>query len=88
MRLALALPFVLIACQAADYPAPRPGNDTCPAPELQHYLGEPEAAAAGIDYAGPVRVILPGMAVTEDYSASRLNIDIGLDGRIARLWCG
>jgi hypothetical protein len=34
------------------------------------------------------RVIQPGMAVTADYSAERLNIDIGKDGRIARIWCG
>jgi hypothetical protein len=30
----------------------------------------------------------PGMAATEDYSATRLNLDIGTDGRIARVGGG
>ena len=34
------------------------------------------------------RVITPGMAVTEDYSTSRLNIDLDTRGRITGIWCG
>jgi hypothetical protein len=34
------------------------------------------------------RVIEPGMAITEDYRETRLNIDLDAQGRIARLWCG
>lgn len=34
------------------------------------------------------RVIVPGMPYTEDYRPERMNVEIGDDGRIARIWCG
>lgn len=36
----------------------------------------------------PVRVIAPGMAVTMDYSAARLNLETDARGRIIRFHCG
>lgn len=37
---------------------------------------------------GTLRVIWPGMAVTEDYSESRLNVEVDATGRIIGLSCG
>jgi hypothetical protein len=34
------------------------------------------------------RLIRPGDAVTEDFSPTRLNIDLDAAGRILRAWCG
>ncbi len=36
----------------------------------------------------PVRVILPGMAVTMDYSPARLNLEVDERGHIFRFHCG
>lgn len=36
----------------------------------------------------PIRIIRPGDAVTMDYRADRLNIELGDDGRIKRFRCG
>jgi hypothetical protein len=36
----------------------------------------------------PIRYIAPGDAVTMDYSPSRLNVELGEDGRIKRFRCG
>lgn len=52
---------------------------------LDEALGEQAKAATG---ARGVRVIRPGMAVTMDYRAGRLNIEIDDDGRIVRVHCG
>lgn len=35
-----------------------------------------------------VRWIMPGSAVTQDWSPSRLNLEVGEDGRILKAWCG
>jgi hypothetical protein len=36
----------------------------------------------------PIRYIAPGDAVTMDFSPSRLNVELGEDGRIVRFRCG
>lgn len=61
---------------------------SCPARDLAALVGKPESTARGITYQGPVRIIHPGDAVTKDYIATRLNVDIDAGGRIARLSCG
>ena len=66
------------------------GHDTCGAALWQARVGVPVAGFA-LPVAGPVvgaRVIAPGDAITEDYSPSRLNIDVDATGRILRAWCG
>lgn len=35
-----------------------------------------------------VRWIRPGSAITSDYSASRLNLELNKKGRIHKIWCG
>lgn len=75
----------LLASGCIHAPDPQPA---CPAPDLTYLIGQPEDAATGISHDGVIRIIQPGMAITEDYSPSRLNIEIDEDGRIARLYCG
>ena len=102
--LAVPLVLALAACSAAREPAPVNGappriregtrlEGSCDAKAAQEYvgqvldeaLGERVKAATG---ARGVRVIRPGMAVTMDYRADRLNIEIDDDNRIVRVHCG
>ncbi len=78
----------LAACQDEAAPPPAPPADSCGAATLQGLVGQPEGMAAAVKAPGPVRILRPGMAVTMDYSPTRLNIEIGTDGRILRLSCG
>lgn len=63
------------------------GVDACGASELQDMVGAPKSILAAMKFAVPVRVIEPGMAVTADFSANRLNFEIDADGTIARIGC-
>lgn len=89
-----ALPFALVlgtqallGCVVAE-PAPAEGEEACGASSLQGLIGQPEGVLATMRFSQVLRVIGPGMAVTMDYSPDRLNIDVGEDGLITRLWCG
>ena len=63
--------------------------EACGAPDLQGLVGQRESALAAMTLpAERLRVIQPGMAVTMDYSPARLNVEVGTDGRIARVYCG
>lgn len=81
------LPLAVSACVA---PVPAPGGDgeRCGAGELQGLVGQPQAVLQTMRFSQLVRVIGYGMAVTMDFSPDRLNIEMGPDGRIARVWCG
>ena len=99
--LCLPLAFGLAACTSpgesvnGSQPPIRDGglSGTCDAKAAQQYVGqkldealaERARAAAG---ARGVRVIRPGMAVTADYRAGRLNIELDEAGRITRVHCG
>jgi len=99
--LCLPLAFGLSACTSAgdsvngSQPPIRDGGltGTCDEKAAQQFVGqtldealaERARAATG---ARAVRVIRPGMAVTADYRAGRLNIDIDESGRIIRVHCG
>lgn len=87
--LGLAL-SALAAC--AHAPAAEQGGeaaeaDTCGIVRFAHLIGRP---ASEIDRAAlppHTRVITPDMAVTMDYSAQRLNIMVGTDGRVGSMRC-
>lgn len=79
--------LMLAGCDPVGPPQPGP-DATCPAPDYLALVGQPQSAAAGISYGGDMRIIRPGMAVTMDYNPSRLNVEIGADGRIGRIFCG
>lgn len=100
-QLILAAPLVLLAgCAGSAGPCPpsaaapfAPAADECRAGELSRYVGVlpgTEVMAAITATAGEraLRIIRPGDAVTMDYSPSRLNVELGEDGRIKRLRCG
>jgi hypothetical protein len=66
----------------------RPPPDTCHAAAHQDLIG---ADGAGIDLStlpAGARVICHGCAVTLDYRADRLNVELGPDGKVASLRCG
>ena len=48
--------------------------------------GQPATAAENVPH--PKRIIPPGTAVTQDYIASRTNVDLDESGVITRVWCG
>jgi hypothetical protein len=90
--------LALAACQPAPDPrylgppdqAPpdqAPGVDACGAAELADMVGQPKSILQTMKFAVPLRVIEPGMAVTEDFSPNRLNFEIGEDGLITRIAC-
>src|SRR5690606_5907223 len=101
--LAAPLAFAVVACSPAREPAPVNGappkivdgglGGSCDAKAAEQYVGQMldeavgERAKAATGARG-VRVIRPGMAVTMDYRAGRLNIEVDDDGRITKVSCG
>jgi hypothetical protein len=83
----LVVPLVLAGCVVTAEP---PGEmaDQCGAAELQSLVGRPGAVLDGMRFSQDVRVIQPGMAVTMDYSAERLNIWLDDRDVIERVTCG
>ena len=82
-RLACILALALSGCVPA--PTGMPGPDACGAPGLQGLVGKDVAA---VTVPPGTRVIYPGTPVTEDYSPTRLNLDVDGSGRITGVWCG
>lgn len=76
------------ACVPVDAPSPEEGLDECGAAELQYLVGAPARDLDAMRFEGPVRVILPDMAVTMDFKAERVNFDVNAAGRITRVFCG
>lgn len=89
--LLLALPVALMACVPEAAPPatdPMPVEDACGASGLQDLVGQSAKKLEVMRFAKTVRVIRPGMAVTMDYSAERLNIEINEAEVISRVSCG
>ncbi len=88
----IAFLVLLSACVPVVVPVPLPGpdlvEDACGAAGMQDLIGQRQSVLAAMTFPAPTRIIQPGMAVTMDYSAARLNIWIGKDGRIERVTCG
>lgn len=82
--------LVLAGCvmEPTDPPAVDPPADQCGAAALSGLVGRPASTLDTVRLAGPVRMIRPGMAVTMDYSAERLNIAIDAREVITRVYCG
>ena len=86
-----ALCLALAACQPLPPDAPRPGGH-----DLARCGGIPVGALMGqhvstLPTTGgwtALRVITPGMAVTEDFSPTRLNVGLDNDGLIIGVACG
>lgn len=86
----LALPTVLIACVEPQMPptSPTPPEGSCSAEGLQDLIGQPAARLQTIRFGVTTRIIRPDMAITEDYSAGRLNIYIDDAEKISAVNCG
>lgn len=84
----LPLTVLLAACVPAPANQPDPPDASCSAERLQHLVGQPESAFDPNGFDEPIRIIHPGDAVTMDFSPRRLNVEIGMDGRIAAIRCG
>jgi hypothetical protein len=69
-------------------PAPLPENDTCGAGPFAGMVGQDSTALERVLIMREVRVIRPGMPVTADFSAERINFLINETGRIAQITCG
>jgi hypothetical protein len=61
---------------------------TCGAETLGAYLGHPVGDLPATGPWGTLRVIRPGMMVTMDYSATRLNARVDPQDKILDLSCG
>lgn len=96
--IAVALTLGLAACAAVPplqglppQSLPRGGGaslESCGGSGLSALVGQPARVLATMKFAPPVRFIRPGDAVTEDYSAQRLNIEIDLKEVISGVQCG
>ncbi|EKD59459.1 MAG: hypothetical protein ACD_54C01331G0005 [uncultured bacterium] len=85
------LALLLAACVAPapePLPDPMPPITACGAGELQGLIGRNAAVLQTMRFAGPLRVIRPGMAVTMDYSPDRLNIEVDAREIITSVSCG
>lgn len=80
--------LVLAGCMTNEAPPPMPEADECGAGGLQQLVGQERAAFDESAIDGPVRVLPPGSAMTMDYRAERLNMELDEEDRITRIWCG
>lgn len=77
---------------ASTEPATPPADDKCNSSRAANLVGQPwddsmlpqVEAAVGHDTIRPIR---PGQPVTMDFREDRLNIEIGADGKVVRVYC-
>lgn len=62
-------------------------EDTCGASHFANLVGTPASAINRDSLPARARIISPGMMVTQDFSAERLNIRVGPDGKVAAVQC-
>lgn len=93
-QLIAAIPLVVLAaCQAptpgqAQNPSQTQTEDQCGAKSHQSLVGTQDKALDKSTLPKSARVIYPDSVVTMDFSAERLNIHVGKDGKISRVTCG
>ena len=87
-KVIVAAPLLMLAaCQAAA-PGQTQTEDQCGAQSHQSLVGKPETDLNKSTLSRGTRIIHPDTVVTMDYSAQRLNIHVGKDGKISRVSCG
>ena len=92
------LALVLAACAAppaefAQAPPPPAAPAVCNADPGQFAVGQPHAEALADQVrretgASSVRALRPGQAVTMEFNAGRVNLDLDAGGRVTRVRCG
>ena len=82
--------IALSGCGSATDPVRQPTSEPedCNAAAFTYLKWQPESHLETVKLPVDTRVIGPGMVVTADYRANRLNITIGKLGRIERIYCG
>ncbi len=63
-------------------------ENTCGADALQHLVGRSVSDHDFTAEAKSVRILPPGSAMTMDHRPDRLNVAVGKDEMIERIWCG
>jgi Peptidase inhibitor I78 family len=96
--LGLGLFAGLAACQqmpqlpsVAGITTTTPGTlteDTCGAAELQNLVGQPVSALNAAELPEGRRILFPGMAATQDFVPGRLNVEVGPEDQVTRVYCG
>lgn len=84
----LSAAALLQACAAPVPPAPADDLSSCGGTAVIALIGQPVSALPPTGGWATLRVIHPGEPVTEDYSATRLNVQIDGNGLIRALNCG
>jgi len=97
----LACLAALVATTACTSIQPEPGkpdiaaaeSGACRADAVQWAIGQQASQETTgrvwrESHAGLIRPISPGQAVTRDYRADRVNIELDADNRITRVYCG
>lgn len=94
MRALLASLTLLAACASGEAPSSPPQNaeeasaqDTCGMSRFSHLIGTQASAIDRATLPPRTRIITPDMMVTMDFSAERLNIMVGTDGRVGSMRC-
>jgi len=99
-RLLFLSVFLLAACQSTGTPtavteptdAPstsaRSAEDPCGANKYQHIVGSPGGDIKDDMFPKGSRVLRPGMVMTMDYRSERLNVVIGNENTVERVYCG
>ena len=93
----LMMMMIPAACASAAPPVQQPEapalEDRCDAAAAAVLIGRKATPGVADDAkrlsgAAMVRVIRAGDPVTSDYQTSRINVDVGRDGRVADIRCG
>ena len=63
-------------------------DGSCGAEERQVLVGQRVDVLNDAELPDNMRVLFPGSAVTQDYDPSRMNISIGENDSITRIYCG
>ena len=86
--------ILLGACASPLSPASPPNSaeeataqDTRGASQWRQYIGRPVGDIDRSRLPPRARVIMPGQMVTMDFSATRLNIRVGPDGKVTEVGC-
>ena len=94
-----SLAFLILLMPPACASAPRQeaatafDEDRCDAAAAARLIGKKASPALGeqakrLSGAAMVRIIRAGDPVTSDYMTSRINVDVGRDGRVTGFRCG
>ena len=94
MRAALIAALLMAGCTTPPGGAGPPENaeeataqDTCGIAQFRHLIGTDASAIDRSTLPPRTRIITPDMMVTMDFSAERLNIMVGTDGKVGSMRC-